>query len=112
MSRDPRLYLEDILEACERIDEYVSGLNQERFTGNRMAYDAVVRNLEIVGEAAKHLPDEIRAVMPEIEWRKAAGLRDMLAHAYFGIDDDILWSVVRDKLPGVRTAVKSYLERR
>jgi len=111
VSRDVRLYLEDIAEACARVEEYAGALDQAGFIANRMAYDAVVRNLEIIGEAVKHLPEELRAAMPEVEWRKAAGLRDMLAHAYFGIDDDILWNVIRDKLPGLCSAVAAYLVR-
>ena len=72
-------------------------------------YDAVVRNLEIIGEAAKHISENSRSRMSNIEWRKIAGMRDMLAHAYFGIDNDILWDVVRNKVPHLAEAVRTFL---
>ena len=109
MSREWELYLEDILERCEKILRFTEGLTFEQFTNDERTYDAVVRNLEIIGEAAKHIPDDIRVVLPNIEWRKAAGLRDMLAHAYFGIDNDILWDIVRNKVPELADAVRNFL---
>ena len=109
MSREWELYLEDILESCEKILRFTEGLTFEQFTNDERTYDAVVRNLEIIGEAAKHIPDDIRVVLPNIEWRKAAGLRDMLAHAYFGIDNDILWDIVRNKVPELADAVRNFL---
>ena len=109
MSREWELYLEDILESCEKILRFTEGLTFEQFTNDERTYDAVVRNLEIIGEAAKHIPDDIRVVLPNIEWRKAAGLRDMLAHAYFGIDNDILWDIVRNKVPELADAVRGFL---
>ncbi|MFO8072578.1 MAG: DUF86 domain-containing protein [Polyangia bacterium] len=99
MSRDSTLFLEDMLSACRKVREYVKGMSREEFLESSLVYDAVVRNLEILGEAAKHVPDEIKSALFEIEWRKIAGLRDFLAHAYFGIDDDILWDVVDNKVP-------------
>ena len=81
-------------------------MSQWDFQQDEKTYDAVVRNLEIIGEAVKHIPDELRRQRPEIEWRKVAGLRDMLAHAYFGIDDDILWDVVLHKVPGLQRAIE------
>ena len=111
MSRDEIMYLQDIAESCEKILRFTAGLSQSDLMGDEKTYDAVVRNLEIVGEAAKHISEEIRRQLPDIEWRKAAGLRDMLAHAYFGIDDDILWDVVQNKVPRLANATRAFLNK-
>ncbi len=102
MSRDWQLYLEDMLICCNKALDYTRGLELPDFLANAMMYDAVVRNLEILGEAAKNIPDEIRRQHPQVEWRKIAGLRDVLAHAYFGLEDETLWDIVRNKLPVLR----------
>jgi uncharacterized protein with HEPN domain len=109
MSREWESYLKDILESCEKILRFTEKLTPVEFTADDRTYDAVVRNLEIIGEAAKHLPNEVRALLPAIEWRKVAGLRDMLAHAYFGIDNDILWDIVRNKVPELANVVRNFL---
>ena len=111
MSRDEVMYLRDIADSCGRIGHYTQGLSRAELIGDQKTYDAVVRNLEIIGEAAKHISDDLRRELPEIEWRKIAGMRDMLAHAYFGIDNDILWDVVQNKVPDLAAAVNRYLDR-
>lgn len=105
MSRDWILYLEDILASCRKIRQYTKGMNVEEFKVDEKTYDAVVRNLEIIGEAAKNIPTDIRLMIPEIDWRKPAGLRDVIAHAYFGIDDNIHWDVIQNKVPVLMRAV-------
>jgi uncharacterized protein with HEPN domain len=111
MSRDEIMYLQDIAESCDKILRFTAGLSQPDLIGDDKTYDAVVRNLEIIGEAAKHISEDLRGQMPDIEWRKAAGLRDMLAHAYFGIDNDILWDVVQNKVPQLAKATRAFLDR-
>lgn len=109
MSREWALYLEDIRQSSGKILRYCAGMDYEGFCSDEKTFDAVVRNLEIIGEAAKHVPDDIRARIPAVEWRKVAGLRDMLAHAYFGIDNEILWDVVTSKVPLLGEAVSRFL---
>ena len=88
MPRDVRVHLDDILEACTRISSYTSELSLEHFRSDQKTVDAVVRNLEVIGEAAKKVPDEVRNVIP-VEWKRISGLRDVLIHEYFGIDIDM-----------------------
>jgi uncharacterized protein with HEPN domain len=105
MSDRSDLYLDDILEAIRRIESYVRGESRDSFFGTPILQDAVVRNLEIVGEVAKRLPDALRAQAPEIDWRKVAGLRDVLIHDYATVDLEIVWDVVENRLPPLREAV-------
>jgi len=108
MSRDWTFYLDDILESCDKILRYTAGVSFDLFIKDEKTYDAVVRNLEIIGEASKNIPDLVRVKMPGIEWKKTAGLRDVIAHAYFGIDDSILWDVVRNKIPELKQTVEMF----
>ena len=109
MSRDELMYLQDIVESCDRILRYTSNLTKEQLIEDEKTYDAVVRNLEILGEAAKHVSDELRVKIPNIEWRKISGMRDLLAHAYFGIDNNILWDVIKNKIPHLLESVNEFL---
>ena len=109
MPRDAKLYLDDIVEACSRIQEYVAGLDFEQFEGDRKTADAVVRNLEVIGEAAGGLPEEVRNMASEVEWRKICGLRNVLIHKYFGVNMEILWDIVQDKVLPLQTACRRIL---
>lgn len=97
MSRDLTLYVEDMVEAVRRVSHYSAGMTREAFLADAKTVDAVVRNLEVLGEAAKHVPDEMRTRYPAVEWKKIAGMRDVLAHEYFGIDEDICGTSSRTK---------------
>ena len=98
MSRDWRLYLDDIVSSSEKIERFIEGMSFESFIADDKTRAAVEWHLFVIGEAAKHLPESERQLYPTIEWRKIAGLRDVLAHGYFGIDDEILWDVVKNKV--------------
>lgn len=112
MPRDFKIFLKDIIEAISRIETYTKDFSFEDFCGNKLVQDGVVRNLEIIGEAIKHVPEEIRNKYPDLEWKKIAGLRDILIHAYFGIDHDIVWDVVTNKIPELKEQVLRILSKR
>jgi len=111
MSRDWTYCLEDIAASSAKILRYTKDMDFEAFATNDQAFDAVIRNLEIIGEAAKQLSDEARALMPEIEWSMAARFRDVIAHHYFGLDKQIVWDVVRNKIPSIFEASSCLLQR-
>src|SRR5215210_2552453 len=99
MPRDYRSYLDDILEAAEKIRNYTLGLSLETFSDDSKTVDAVVRNLEVIGEAVKRIPAEVQLKYQKVDWKRIAGLRDILIHDYFGIDLEIIWDILQNKLP-------------
>jgi len=110
MHRDYRLYLDDILEAIDRIQEYVEGLDEDTFSSDKKTQDAVIRNLEVIGEASRNLSDEMKAQADEIEWPKIIGLRNILAHEYFGVSIPIVWDIIQNKLHPLREACTKLLK--
>jgi uncharacterized protein with HEPN domain len=109
MFRDYRVYLDDALEAVRSIENYTRGLTFEAFSTDRKTVDAVVRNLEIIGEAVKKVPAEVCSRHPEVEWKKISGLRDILIHHYFDIDFGIVWDIVVNKLPDLSRQIRNIL---
>lgn len=103
-------FLGDINEAMELISLYTKGLTYRKFLEDRKAQDAVVRNLEVIGEASKNIAAAFKAKYPDVPWKKVAGLRDKLIHFYFGIDYKIVWSIVKKELPKLRKQVKNILK--
>jgi uncharacterized protein with HEPN domain len=97
------LLVEDIWEATEKIERYVVGLDHDSFIKDDKTIDSVVRNLEIIGEAANRLPENFRAQYPEIEWRKITGLRNRIVHDYFNIDVEIVWEILQKDLPNLKS---------
>lgn len=110
MPRDYKVYLDDILDAVTKIRNYTSGMNLEGLKGDSRTLDAVVRNLEVIGEAAKKIPEDVRLRYPAIEWKKIAGLRDILIHEYFGIDVNIIWDIVQTKLLTLDEQIKKVIK--
>ena len=103
-----RSYLADIRTAYDKVAKFTAGMDRETFFADDRTYHAVVHCLPIVGEAAKRVPDDVRQRMPEIEWRKIAGMRDWLAHAYYSIDDSILWNAVKAKASELARAIQGF----
>jgi uncharacterized protein with HEPN domain len=97
--RDYILFLEDIVAALDKIEKYSGTLTYEQFSGNAMVIDAVIRNFEIIGEATKSIPKEVQEKYHAVEWKEAAGFRDVLIHDYFGIDIEALWDTIKNNLP-------------
>lgn len=110
MSRDPAVYLRDMLTCCEKTRRYIEGIDRNAFAADELRFDAVLRNLEVLGEAAKRVPEDVRLKLPSIDWRGAAGLRDVLIHGYSGIETDIVWDVVTTKLPAMERELRRALE--
>lgn len=109
MSRDWRVYLDDMLECASHVLEYTAGMTFEQFLADRRTYDAVLRNLEIMGEAAKQVPSDVRLRFPEIPWREVARFRDRLAHGYRSLDDEIVWDVVQHRIPDLQVRIRHAL---
>lgn len=105
-SKNYNLYLDDILEAIQKIESYTVSLTFEDFSKNSMATDAVIRNLEIIGEAAKNIPPEMRGNYPSVEWKKIAGFRDIIVHAYWNVSLPIIWEIVKVKIPELKIALE------
>ena len=104
--RDWRLFINDILECIERIEKYVSGLSYDDFIKDDKTKDSVVRNLEIIGEAANQIPMDIRERYKDIPWAQIVGLRHRLIHGYFVIDYDIVWNIIDKEIPDIKIKIK------
>lgn len=100
-NREWRFYLEDMIRFAEAAMAYTQGLDQEAFVRSGLNYDATLRNLELIGEAARNIPETVRADAPDIPWRQMVATRNRLIHGYLGIDNDTLWSIIRDDLPAL-----------
>ncbi len=99
MSRSPELYLNDILEAGTAIQSYLAEVSYEQFRTDRMRQSAVIREFEIIGEAVGKLPEELKQISPTVAWQDIKDFRNLLVHEYFGIDLEIVWSVIQEELP-------------
>lgn len=109
MKRDVRVYLCDILEAIEKIEEYTKGSSEEDFCAKTQMQDAVLRRLEIIGEAVKHIPPKIRNEHPDIPWKQIAGMRDILVHEYFGVNLKRAFKVVKNDISNLKAVIDQIL---
>jgi uncharacterized protein with HEPN domain len=111
VSREGLLFLDDIIESAQKIERFVSKRTFEAFCNDEGIFDAVLMNLLIIGEAAKNLPSSFIVAMPTIDWSGAAGLRDIIAHRYFGIDSNLVWDIVTNHVPEVLDAAIALREK-
>ncbi|MCD6386497.1 DUF86 domain-containing protein [Candidatus Sumerlaeota bacterium] len=110
MKRSVKLYIKDIIEYMERAEGYIKGLSFEQFLGDNKTCDAVVRCIEIIGEATKNVPPEIRDKYLSIPWRDMAGMRDKIIHGYFTVDFEEVWLVVKEEIPKLKPLIKNVLK--
>jgi len=99
IQREWRFYLDDMIGFSEKVMSYTQSLDQDNFVNSGLNYDATLRNLELIGEAATHIPEDVRERNPHIPWRLVIATRNRLIHGYLGIDNDTLWSIIRDDIP-------------
>ncbi|MFH1984480.1 MAG: DUF86 domain-containing protein [Pseudomonadota bacterium] len=97
-----------MIEFAQKVLYYTDGFDQDSFVTTDLTYDATLRNLELIGEAASHIPDEVRTTHPEIPWRLIIATRNRLIHGYLGIDDDTLWSIIQNDVPGLLPLLKTF----
>ena len=109
-SRQWRFRIEDMLEAIGRIEGFVQGMDVETFLHDLKTSDAVIRNLEILGEAARHIPDDVVSRHPDVPWKKARDMRNVLIHAYFGVDLASIWQTIQDDLPPLRAQLNAIFD--
>lgn len=109
MKRDYIEYIEDILRSIEEIDIFTAGMSFDDFVKDKKTINAVIRSFEVMGEAAKIIPDSVKKHYPAIPWKYMSGMRDKLIHEYFGVDTEILWTVIKEELPPLKPVIKKLI---
>ena len=112
LAREWRFYVDDMICFAETVMEYTAGLDQEAFVANRLVYDATLRNLELLGEAAARVPIAVRHDHPDVPWRMVVATRNRLIHGYLGIDVDTLWSIIETEVPLILPQLRKVLSQR
>lgn len=111
MKRSNKLFIEDIIESIDKIEDYIKDMSYEEFIDEQMVIDAVIRNLEVIGEAAKNLSDDIKNKYKNIPWKRIIGLRNIVIHGYFGIDLSIIWEIVTKNLQDIKPNIENINEK-
>jgi len=110
MKRDETLFLEDILDSINAIEEFSKDMDKKELISNRLKQSAIIREIEIIGEATKNISKTLKIKYPKIEWKKIAGTRDIIIHAYFGIDFNAVWDIIKKDLPELKKKIKEILK--
>ena len=108
--RDWTLFIRDICTCADKVLLYTKDMSREDFFSDSKTFDAVIRNLQVIGEAAKKLPSDVKRKYKSIEWKKMTGLRDIVVHDYFGINEDIVWDVIQSKIPELKQSIELLLK--
>ena len=109
-SRGWRFYVQDMIEFSDKVLSYTNGMDHATFVADGRTYDATLRNLELIGEAATHIPRTVREQHPEIQWRQIIATRNRVAHGYLGIDEDVIWDIIRTDVPNLLPALRNLLD--
>lgn len=105
------IFLQDILDSINKIQAYIHEMTFDEFAGNSLVFDAVVRNLEIIGEAARNIPEELKVEYSDIEWKRMIGLRNIMIHEYFGIDINIVWEIIKKNIPATKPKLEEMMKK-
>ena len=110
MNKDPKVFINHILEAISDIEDFSKGITKEELSINKMKQSAILRQIEIIGEAVKNIPNDFRSKYSNVEWKKIAGTRDKMIHDYFGVDLKIVWDTVKEDLPKLKKQIESIIK--
>jgi uncharacterized protein with HEPN domain len=106
MSRNVLVYIKDILQNMRDAEQFIQGMTYEQFVADKKTMNAVLRSIEVIGEAAKRVPDDVRAQYPQIPWKEMAGMRDKVIHLYFSVDNETVWLVVKERIPSLQPLIE------
>ena len=110
MTRNLLLYIKDILQNMQDAEDFIRGMSFANFETDKRTFNAVVRSLEVIGEAAKNVPEEVRSKYPSVPWKEMAGLRDKVIHFYFGVNREVVWIAVKDRIPSIKPLIEQILQ--